>query len=180
MFAIMGESGSGKTELVKALSKKSIKKIVTYTTRPKRDYEINGVDYYFISQEVFEKYTKSGFFIEFNRYRDWYYGTALNDCCNDNNVVAVLTPAGFRALKRSGVNVKSIYLEVDRRSRLISILRRGDNIEEAYRRSLSDVGQFDGIKEEVDYIIENNGYKKTIDEVASEFIRIQQSLDKGN
>ena len=48
------------------------------------------------------------------------------------------------------------------------ILQRGDNIEEAYRRSLSDVGQFDGIEGEVDYIINNDGYKKSIAEMAQE------------
>lgn len=180
MLVIIGESGSGKSELVKAISDKNIKKIVTYTTRPKRDYEVNGIDYYFISQSVFEKYANAGFFVEFNMYRDWAYGTALNDCSNENDVVAVLTPAGLRALKRAGINVKSVYLEVDRRSRLINILKRGDNIEEAYRRSLSDVGQFDGIKDEVDYVIENHGYKKSIEEVANEFIRIKELIDRDN
>lgn len=43
-------------------------------------------------------------------------------------------------------------------TRLIKILERGDDIEEAYRRNLSDVGQFDGIKDEVDYVISNKGY----------------------
>ena len=45
-----------------------------------------------------------------------------------------------------------------------------DNIEEAYRRSLSDVGQFDGIEDEVDYVINNEGYKKSIEEMTKEVL----------
>ena len=46
---------------------------------------------------------------------------------------------------------------------MIKCLQRGDNIDEAIRRNLSDVGQFDGIENEVDIIIENESYKKSID-----------------
>lgn len=172
MIVIVGESGSGKSELVKELSSYGINKVVTYTTRPKRNNEVNGIDYYFITKDVFDKYASTGFFIEHNAYRNWYYGTALDDCSNEMDIVAVLTPAGLRALKRSGVKVLSVYLEVDRRSRLINILKRGDDIEEAYRRSLSDVGQFDGVNEEVNYVINNDKYKKSISEVANELLKI--------
>ena len=165
MIVILGESGSGKSTLVDALvaHDNKYKKIVTYTTRPKREGETNGVDYHFISNETFDELAKRNFFIEFNMYRNWYYGTAITDCSNNNFTVAVLTPAGMRELKRKGIEVHSIYLYVDRRSRLIKILNRGDDIEEAYRRSLSDVGQFDGLIEESDFIIDNTEYKMPID-----------------
>lgn len=157
MLVIVGESASGKSTLQKKLieNNPSYKKVVTYTTRPKRKNEKDGVDYHFISEDKFEKLVKKGFFIEHAKYRDWSYGTAKQDCINAENSVAVLTPAGLRALKRVGANITSIYLYVDRRSRLVSILARGDNIDEAYRRNLSDVGQFDGIADEVDYVIDN-------------------------
>ena len=49
-------------------------------------------------------------------------------------------------------------------------LDRGDDIEEIYRRSLSDVGQFDGVEDEVDLVISNPGYAKRIDEVAKSIV----------
>lgn len=161
MIVIVGESASGKSTIAEMLCQKhgTIKKIVTYTTRPKRDYETDGVDYHFVSNERFAEMIKANLFVEYNSYNGWSYGTAKSDCSNEDDVVAVVTPAGLRALKRCGVVVKSIYLAVDRRSRLIKILQRGDNIEEAYRRSLSDVGQFDAIAEEVDFVVKNNEYK---------------------
>lgn len=177
MLVILGESASGKSTLQKMLIKDNpkYKKIVTYTTRPARDGEVNGVDYHFVSKSDFDELIKSGFFIEYAKYRDWYYGTAKKDC-EDENSVAVLTPAGLRALKRLGYDVTSVYLYVDRRSRLINILTRGDNIDEAYRRNLSDVGQFDEIAKEVDYVINNTEFhmnKSQVLESLKKFIQIK-------
>lgn len=165
MIVVIGESGSGKSTLVKNFVEKhsDYKKIITYTTRPKRENEIDGVDYYFITQEKFQELIDANFFVEYNAYRDWFYGTALNDCRDDDKTIAILTPAGYRALKRASIDAKSVYLYVDRRSRLINLLNRGDNIEEAYRRNLSDLGQFDGLIDEADFIIDNNCYHMSVD-----------------
>ena len=159
MLILVGESGSGKSSIQEALSREfNVKKVVTYTTRPMRKGEIDGVSYHFVSEEKFQEMIRNGAFAEHASYRDWYYGTALEDC-GFANTSAALTPAGLRALSRLGVPNVSFYLDVDRRSRLIKILERGDNIEEAYRRSLSDVGQFDGVSNEVSFRIENSGYR---------------------
>ena len=69
-----------------------------------------------------------------------------------------MTPSGVRRLIRQGVDVTSVYLYVDRRARMLMSILRGDDIDEAYRRNLSDVGQFDGITEEVDYVIDNSHF----------------------
>lgn len=57
--------------------------------------------------------------------------------------------------------IVSFYINVDQRSRLIKLLQRGDDIVECYRRSLSDVGQFDDVEEETDYVIKNYEYRFT-------------------
>lgn len=169
MIVIVGESGCGKSSLAKAFVEKhkNYTNLVTYTTRPKRENEVDGVDYHFVTQEEYDRLANEGFFAEHNVYRGWSYGTASKDCDDSECTIAVLTPAGMRALKRAGVKMVVVYLEVDRRSRLINILRRGDDIEEAYRRSLSDVGQFDGISEESDYVILNAGYHMPVDQVCT-------------
>ena len=159
MLVILGESASGKTTLLNNFIKANPKyhKIVTYTTRPMREGEVDGVDYHFISKATFDEFIKRGFFAEYAKYRDWSYGTAKADCKSANSVT-ILTPAGLRALKRLGYDITSVYVYVDRRSRLINILARGDNIDEAYRRNLSDVGQFDEVTQEVDYVIDNTNF----------------------
>ena len=171
MIVLVGESASGKSSIEKYMvDNYGFKKIVSYTTRPPREGEIDGFDYNFINTEQFEQLKKQGFFAETAQYRDWCYGTAKEDCTDDK--VAVLTPHGLRQIsKLEGINVISFYINVPRRDRLIKILQRGDNIEEAYRRSLSDVGQFDGIEDEVSYIINNPNYKKSIEDMTDEVIK---------
>lgn len=168
MLVIIGESASGKTTLQEMLTNddsNTFKKVVTYTTRPMRKGEVNGKDYHFVSEDKFQQLIKNDFFVEHAKYRNWSYGTARKDCINAKDGVAILTPAGLRALKRIGADVTSVYLYVDRRSRLISILTRGDDIDEAYRRNLSDVGQFDEVAGEVDYVIDNSLFRMDKEQV---------------
>lgn len=168
MIVLVGESASGKSSIERCLvDDYEYKKVVSYTTRPPRNGEVDGIDYHFIDTEKFLKLKEDDFFAEVAMYRDWHYGTAKEDCTDDK--IAVLTPHGLRQISKvCGINVTSFYINVPRRDRLIKLLQRGDNIEEAYRRSLSDVGQFDGIEDEVNYVIHNDGYKKSIAQMANE------------
>ena len=55
IIAIMGKSASGKDTIMKELVKRnpSLNEIVSYTTRPQRDYEINTIHYNFVTIEEF-------------------------------------------------------------------------------------------------------------------------------
>ena len=170
MLVLIGCSGSGKSSIEKTLvNDYGYTKLVTYTTREPRVGEVNGVDYHFVSEEKFNELANNGFFVEKAVYNGWHYGTAKEDCTNDK--IAVLTPHGFRQIKKfPEIKITSFYIDVPRRDRLIKILERGDSIEESYRRNLSDVGMFDGIADEVDYVISNPSYKKSIDDMAREIL----------
>lgn len=171
MIVIVGASSSGKTVLAKEFVKQNTeyKRIITYTTRPKRENEVDGIDYYFITNERFIELMKQGFFAETNVYREWYYGTALDDCTDDDKSIAVLTPAGLRNIVKRHVHVISVYLYVDRAHRLMKSIQRGDNIDEAYRRNLSDEGQFDGVENEVMAVIDNKDMRLSVNDVLSVF-----------
>jgi len=170
LIVILGESASGKSTVQDILCKNyGYVRLITYTTRSPREGEENGVDYHFISEDTFEEMSRKGEFCETAEYNGWHYATAKADC-TDNKVV-VLTPHGLRQMKKfDELTLDAFYIDVPRRDRLIKILQRGDSIEEAYRRSLSDVGQFDGIRDEVDSTFCNPGYKKSPEEVAKEII----------
>lgn len=172
MIVLVGESASGKSSIEKNLVEHyGYKKIVSYTTRQPRQGEVDGVDYYFISTEHFIELKEQRFFAETAIYNNWYYGTAKEDCTNDK--VAVLTPHGLRQISKiQGIDIISFYINVPRRDRLIKILQRGDSIEEAYRRNVSDVGMFDGISDEVDFVIDNAGYKKSIETMTKEVLSL--------
>lgn len=177
ILILVGESASGKTTLAKKIENDDkydieqydFTRIVTYTTRPPREGELDGVDYHFVTPEAFNYMINNNSFIEHANYRGWQYGTAIN-FGKDENKVIVLTPSGARAFKRYaqkhpelGLHICIVYLNVNRRARLIKMLQRGDDIEECTRRSLSDVGQFDGFEYEADYVLNNNDYEKSVE-----------------
>ena len=178
MICLIGESASGKSTIQDILCSDEyglFKKLVTYTTRPPRPNEEYGVHYYFVTEKDFIEKEESGFFAESASYRDWHYGTAKKDCTDDK--VAVVTPHGFRQLKKNkDLSITSFYIKVPRKDRLMKNLERGDNIEEAYRRNLSDVGMFDGIEDEVDFVIENPHYEITPEFMAKKVFFMYKSL----
>ena len=125
IVVLVGESASGKSTIAKILEQEqpTFSKVVTYTTRPMRDGEVDGVDYNFISNEKFNELIEQGFFVEHASYRDWQYGTAIN-FNQDEDKVIILTPAGARAFRHYvkdrpelQKHLIVVYMWVDRRSR---------------------------------------------------------------
>lgn len=181
MIVLVGESASGKSTIEKALvDNYGFQKIISYTTRPPRQGEVDGIDYHFISKEKFQELQSKNFFAEVGNYRGWYYGSSVEDCKKDGMVV-VLTPHGFRQMKKyENLDIISFYINIPRRDRMIKILQRGDDIEECHRRSVSDIGMFDGIEDEVNFIIHNEGYEKSADNIADEIMSFLKVKDGAN
>lgn len=173
MFSIIiliGESASGKSTIEKKLVNKRLKKIISYTTRPIRPNEKDGIDYHYISKEEFLDKLQNGFFAEYTIYNSWYYGIAVPDCKDDS--IVVVEPHGFKQLRKiNGLNVISFYIKTDERERLIRMVKRGDNLLEVFRRIFSDQGVFQFIEDEVDYVINNNS-NINIDDVVDDIIEI--------
>jgi len=172
MVVIIGHSASGKDTLMNEVVKlTNLKPVISYTTRPMRVGETNGVEYQFITEEEFSEKDHHNCFIETSNYRGWHYGMAKEDCGNDR--VVVVDPCGFRSLKRDGVKVISFFINVPERERLLRLINRGDDITELCRRIISDRDTFRGVEHEVDFVIHN----KDIDVAA--FNIIQNLLSKG-
>ena len=78
IVALFGAAGVGKDTLQKEIIKQSpdlFHEIISTTTRPPREYEKNGIDYTFISDDEYEKYLKENAFLEHADFRGWHYGT---------------------------------------------------------------------------------------------------------
>lgn len=92
-FVISGPSGTGKSTIIKMILDNfgdKITSVVSCTTRKKRDFEENGVDYYFITEKEFKDLVKENKFIEYVQCFGNFYGTAKfavenalskTDCC---------------------------------------------------------------------------------------------------
>ncbi len=158
MIALIGESGSGKSSIEKELIDRfGYEKVILHTTRPMRNEEEQDRDYHFCGEWEFKVRESQNEYILTSNFNEWYYGLPqiIDDDIADNSVI-VLTPKCMRQLKSVSVrNLCTFYINVPRRDRFIRSLHRGDDIEEVYRRSLSDIGQFDGVKGECDFEIKN-------------------------
>lgn len=78
LFIISGPSGVGKgsiRELVMKDSSLNLTYSVSLTTREKRPHEVDGKDYYFVSEEEFYKNIEKGNFLEYNLFVGHSYGT---------------------------------------------------------------------------------------------------------
>ncbi|CCB80074.1 Guanylate kinase [Helicobacter bizzozeronii CIII-1] len=79
ILVLAGPSGAGKSTLIKHLLQNlpNVYFSISTTTRPKREGEIEGQHYYFVSQESFLEGIQNGQFLEWARVYDDYYGTSL-------------------------------------------------------------------------------------------------------
>ncbi|MGC8668360.1 MAG: guanylate kinase [Chthonomonadales bacterium] len=80
LFVLSGPSGSGKDAVLTALMKaadapQGIERCVTATTRPPREGEVHGKDYWFLTREEFENGIAQGRFLEYALYNGAWYGT---------------------------------------------------------------------------------------------------------
>lgn len=158
IYCLIGQSASGKSTVEKTLEVLGYPRIISYTTRPMRDNENNGVDYHYISAEMFHNLTDQGFFAETASYREWYYGLSLDDIDYENqDYITVVTIHGYEELvKVAGhKNVVGIHIKVDERERMIRQLNRGDEVDEVIRRVFTDRIDFAEVEDVCDHIVVN-------------------------
>lgn len=150
MFVICGKSGSGKNTIANELIKRSYRMIVTYTTRPKREGEEDGVTYHYIDDSNFDRRVREGFFLEYKEYNTaegvWYYGSSLSDeDIQDEKAFIILSPSGVKAVRALDKSIVMIYLYANRGTIKERLLKRGDNKNESARRMMHDIEDFAGL-----------------------------------
>lgn len=165
MLSVCGRTASGKDSIVKELIRIcGMKQIVSYTTRPMRPGETDGVEYHFISTEEFLKKKEDGFFAETTSYTVasndvWYYGAAKDSLVEENSVI-ILNPAGLKFLKQQpDIDLTVFYIHSSEDVIRERLIKRGDNPAEAERRLAADNEDFKDIENYYNYAIENNGRK---------------------
>ena len=105
-ITISAPSGAGKTTLCKALRsvQPDIEWSTSHTTRLKRDIEINGVDYHFITVDKFEELILEEAFAEWENVHGYYYGTTKNNLetaiHNDKTLLLEMDVKGSMSVKK--------------------------------------------------------------------------------
>ena len=165
MIVLTGASASGKTVTALDLQKRhGLVKAITTTTREKRVGETDGVEYFFISKEEFQKRLAENRFVEHSLYNGNYYGCGV-DQISDNKIV-VLDPNGLHSfLKLKDKNIVSFLLIADESTRMSRMQSRGDKEANIKQRIENDVNDFSLEKiGKVDFVINTENY--TIEEVS--------------
>ena len=124
---ICGPGASGKDFLKKKFLSKGLRQSISYTTRPMRDGETHGVDYFFVTEEVFKQMINNREFREYNIFGDknWYYGTTKKEF--DEASLFIMTPSGIAALAKSERDdCFVIYIDIDEDIRLKRLKKRKD------------------------------------------------------
>jgi guanylate kinase len=96
-FILVGPAASGKDFMRKRLEARGLTYAVSYTTRPPRDGEVDGKDYFFISDEVAAQMIERGEFYEWTRFNDWVYGITLEQMERDS--IFIMTPRVLSKIK---------------------------------------------------------------------------------
>jgi guanylate kinase len=127
---LVGKAASGKDHLRKKYESRGFKYAVSYTTRPPREDEVNGKDYFFITDEESTKMIESNMFYEHVYFNGWLYGTTVNQFFTDD--LFIMTPAGISHIKpEDRANSFIIYIDIYlfiRRQRLVNRMMPGDSL----------------------------------------------------
>lgn len=134
---------------------------VSYTTRPPRNEETNGFDYFFIENSKFKEMIKEESWYEYVVFNGWYYGTTKEQFYTEGSVF-IMTPTGLSNVsKQDRKESLVIYLNINEEIRKTRMHERAGNADSVERRILADRKDF---KDFTDYDVQiNNPYFDTKD-----------------
>ena len=186
LMIFVGKSGCGKSTI-----EKHFEKMISFTTRKAREGEVNGKDYYFYDRKVIEQeipkfQAKQPTFIkQLSTYAGEYYGTSQEEVERIKKLdlaVAVMNLEGAKdmqnIMRENGVKTKIIWIDIDEDLRIERITGRtadtGETLEQIKLRLNEDFR--DNEKEEVDYILENNGSLEEILKKINDLVEVSTRL----
>jgi guanylate kinase len=139
---LAGKAASGKDHMRKILESRGFIYGISFTTRPPREGEIHGVDYYFLSEDEFIQKIQENFWYEYVMFNGWYYGTSVDQFHNSCNLF-IMTPVGISHIKKEDrLSCTIIYIDIPfhiRKDRLLTRNMPGDSL---IRRLEADENDF--------------------------------------
>ena len=172
LVVVSGFSGAGKGTLIKKLMEKydNYALSISATTRAPREYEQDGVHYFFRTREEFERMIKDGELYEYSAHHEHYYGTSkklLNDKISNGKIIVkdieVNGVENLLNILKDDIKIVTIFLRVPKEELQKRLENRVD------KPSLKEIqlrlNRFDYEESKIgmyDYIIKNNNLEKTV------------------
>jgi len=174
LYVVAAPSGGGKTSLVNALLEQDerVKLSVSYTTRPPRPREVDGVHYHFVDEEAFLALVDRDAFLEHARVFDYRYGTGRElvkqTLSAGFDVILDIDWQGARQIRNTFPSSCSIFIappSLDAlRQRLIS---RGQDSDSVIQRRMRDAQAEISHWDEFDYLIINEDFESALSDLHS-------------
>lgn len=173
LIVISAPSGCGKTTIVREILKKypEFYFSISATTRKKRENEIDGKDYYFITHQEFEKMIKQDELVEWQKIYDDYYGTPVSEInkATENGKTILFDVDVLGALnikKKFPEKAITIFIDVPNIEVLIERLKnRKTESVDTLKKRLERVDMEMKQKNLFDYIVINDDLSKAVSEV---------------
>ena len=188
LIVLSGPSGVGKATVRKALFEMDDHNFtysISMTTRKPREGEVDGVDYYFVSEEEFESRIKQGRFLEFARFVGNYYGKPMDEVekmiADGDEVVLEIEVEGAMQVKAKMPDAVLIFIAPPTFNALKTrLLRRGTEPEEIIMERLSKAHRELTLAAGYDYIVINDDVENAADRIKAiiraEHARCRRSL----
>jgi guanylate kinase len=174
LFIVSAPSGAGKTTLVERLVEQTprLKMSRSYTSRPAREGEIDGVDYNFVTRDRFEAMIADGDFLEWADVFGNLYGTLAVDTervletgCD---LVLVIDVQGARKVRRRGIETSAVFVMPPSLEVLEQRLRgRSKDSDQAIVRRLEIARQEVAAFVEYDFVVINDEVTGAVDRLRS-------------
>jgi guanylate kinase len=172
LFVISAPSGAGKTSLVKALRERlpDLRVSTSHTTRTPRPNEQDGREYYFVTNDEFDRLVAADAFLEHARVFDNQYGTGLEQLKDKlaagSTVLLEIDWQGARQVRRALPDCRSIFILPPSREALRQRLNgRGTDSQAVIERRLADAVTDMGHYGEFDYVVVNDEFPRAVDQL---------------
>ena len=167
LICLVGQTASGKDTIANYLRDTyGYKQVCSYTTRPKRPNETNGVEHYFISDEEMEKLRYDRDVVAYTRIdseleatKGFEYCAKLKDVLTAD--VYIIDPNGIKYMREKfpDIQIITVFVDADEQVRKVRALKRDPKGLSAFeKRERNEYEQFRDFKKSksYDYIIETN------------------------
>tara|TARA_R110000868_G_scaffold119391_1_gene316247 strand:+ start:375 stop:872 length:498 start_codon:yes stop_codon:yes gene_type:complete len=142
---LVGKAASGKDHLRKRFESRGFKYSISYTTRPPREGEVDGKDYFFITEDQATKMVESNMFYEYAYFNGWLYGKTVEQFYTDD--LFIMTPSGVSNIKpEDRTSSFIIYTDIEMSIRMTRLTNRnmpGDSMDRRIQADEVDFMGFD-------------------------------------
>ncbi len=185
LIVISGPSGAGKDSIINEIKKNNDKVWVSIsaTSRKIRGEEKDGIDYFFLSDEEFERRIAADDFLEYAKYNNNYYGTPksiIKEKINNGiDVILEIEVQGAKIIKEKVPDAIFIFIMppnmVELKNRLIN--RKTDTLEKINKRfkiAYNEINEYN----KYNYVVVNDDLPKAVEKVRSILISEKCRVDR--